>query len=110
MALTLRAYRDYRGLFEDWAHWAPLDAAGPEVDFLLRKGGRFVAVEAKARRSVGASDVPGLRAIAELRGVLRRVVVYLGDRRLSIADGVEVLPVGDFLRELEAGTLVPART
>ena len=35
----------------------------------------------------------------------RRMVVYLGDERLRPEDGIEVLPLGEFLGELEDGRL-----
>jgi predicted AAA+ superfamily ATPase len=38
VATLLRAYRDYRGLFDEWWYWAP--SRNTEVDFLLRRGHR----------------------------------------------------------------------
>ncbi len=102
---VLRAYRDYRGLFDDWHYWSPADATRTEVDFLLRKGDRFVALEAKSVRTVSSPALRGLRAVASLDGLERRILLYRGDVRRRTADGIEVLPVGDFLGEIEAGTL-----
>jgi hypothetical protein len=32
---------------------------------------------------------------------MRRIVVFLGDRPFQTEDGIEVLPVNEFLKELE---------
>jgi predicted AAA+ superfamily ATPase len=103
IASLLRAYRDYRGLFDEWFHWAPGSASSVEVDFLLRSGRRIVAVEAKAGARVSDADLRGLRALAGLKGLKRRIVVAArADRRLATADGIEVLPVRAFLDQIEA--------
>jgi predicted AAA+ superfamily ATPase len=104
---VLRAYRDYRGLFDDWAYWAPGKGSEVEVDVLLRAGRDFVAIEVKSTKTVRDADLRGLRAVAELPRVRRRIVVFLGERAQATPDGIEVLPVRAFLRELENGTLFP---
>jgi predicted AAA+ superfamily ATPase len=108
IASVLRAYRDHRALFDEWAYWAPGKGSDVEVDFVLRKGDRIVAVEAKSTASVPAKDLRGLRALAELPGVERRVVVHRGARASVTEDGIALLPVGAFLREVESGRLFPA--
>jgi len=105
VASVLRAYRDYRRLFDDWFYWAPGKESKVEVDFLLRRGKSFVALEAKASRQFFDKGIRGLRAIAELPGIKRRIVVYLGERRMRTADGIEVLPLAEFLRQVEGGQL-----
>ncbi len=47
----------------------------------------------------------GLRAVADLPGLKRRIVVYLGERRQQTQDGIQILPLRQFLRLLEEGTL-----
>jgi predicted AAA+ superfamily ATPase len=103
----LRAYRDYRGLFEDWFYWAPGKGSELEVDLLLRRGKDYVALEVKSGKAVRPRELRGLRAVADLPRLRRRVVVFTGERRQTTEDGIELLPVRDFLRELEAGTLLP---
>lgn len=102
-----RIHDDYRELFEAWSYWAPLDAARTEVDFLLRRGREWLAVEAKSRSRIGPDQLRGLRAIADLRGLRRRILVYRGERRLLTADGIEVWPVRHFLDALAADRLWP---
>jgi len=64
-----------------------------------------VAVEVKAKTALASKDLAGLRAIRSLAGLARRVVVYLGDRPQRTADGIDILPLRDFLMALEQGRL-----
>jgi predicted AAA+ superfamily ATPase len=107
VASVLRAYRDYRGLFEEWFYWAPGKGSRVEVDFLLRRGSDFVAIEAKAARRVADAQLLGLRAIADLPAVRRRLLVCRAERRGKTAGGVEILPVPAFVEEVHSGRLFP---
>jgi hypothetical protein len=49
----------------------------------------------------------GLRAVAPLRGLSRRVLVYRGNARLRTKEGIDVLPALELARELADGTLWP---
>lgn len=104
VAQTLRAMNDYGGLFDDWFYWSS-HGSGPavEVDFLLRQGKRFVAVEAKAGRRFKAEMLKGLQRIAELSGVKRRILVYGGADSWRTDDGIEVMSLAGFNRELGKG-------
>jgi predicted AAA+ superfamily ATPase len=86
--------------FDGLWYWAPSEGQ-IEVDFLIKAGKSFFAVEAKAKTAVSSKDFAGLRAIHGLAGVKRRVVVYLGDRPQRTEDGIDVLPVREFLAALE---------
>jgi predicted AAA+ superfamily ATPase len=107
VAGLLRAYRDYRGLFDDWGYWAAGKGSSLEVDFLLRRAEDLVALEVRSGEKVFETDLRGLRAIAALPGIRRRLVVCRGRRRQKTADGVEILPVAAFLAELESSSLFP---
>lgn len=73
---------------------------GAEVDFIVSVGREHWAIEVKASRHVDARDLKGLEVFSEhARRVTRRIVVFLGARRQRL-DGVEVLPLEDFLAEL----------
>jgi len=104
VAALLRAYGDPGdglGLQHDALfYWAPAEG-GTEVDFLIQHGREFIAVEVKAKEALASHDFAGLKAISELKGVRRRVIVFLGDRPFQTEDGIEALPVGDFLQELQ---------
>jgi predicted AAA+ superfamily ATPase len=96
VANLLRAYRDYRGLYEEWWYWASGRGASVEVDFLLRRGKRLVAIEAKATSRLAEADFRGLRAVADLAGLRRRILVYTGPRPQRTRDRIEILPAARF--------------
>lgn len=85
-------------------YWAPTEG-GTEVDFLIRRGREFTAIEVKASEILSSRDFKGLNAIAELKGVHRRLMVYTGDRSFRTEDGIEALPIRRFLDEIEGHTL-----
>ena len=103
IAQCLRSYNDYKGVYDEIAYWSPAEARHTEVDFLLRRGRRYVAIEVKATRRWRSDLAKGLRAISDLKGVDRRLVVYLGAQRLRPEKGIEVLPFDIFLDEVRAG-------
>ena len=59
------------------------------MDFLLRKGDRFTAVEVKSSRRLSGDDFRGLRGIAELKGLDRRILVAPVPDPLRTEDGIE---------------------
>jgi predicted AAA+ superfamily ATPase len=107
IANLLRTYSDYRGLFDSWHYWSPAEARQTEVDFLLERRGEYLAVEVKAAAKLSTQHFAGLKAIQELKGVKRRVLVYQGAHGLRTQDGIDVLTVPEFLTALERGTLWP---
>jgi predicted AAA+ superfamily ATPase len=86
---------------------APGEAHKTEVDFVLSRGRETLALEVKATRTLRPNDIRGLRAIAGLRGLARRVLVFLGPRALATPDGIEVWPFEAFARSPAEGTLWP---
>jgi predicted AAA+ superfamily ATPase len=107
VANLLRVHDDYGELFDDWYYWAPLDATRTEVDFLLRRGRRWLALEVKSSARIAPDMLRGLRAIADLKGMVRRVLVHMGPRRSRTEDGIDVWSVADLLRALEGDALWP---
>ncbi len=105
IAVLLRAYRDYRGLFDEWSFWG--STGNTEVDFILERGGELLAIEAKARNRIATADLRGLAALADVGGVVRRVLVCLAERPQRTKDGIDILPVRDFAGLLETGRLWP---
>jgi predicted AAA+ superfamily ATPase len=99
VAGLLRARQAYTGLYDDMSYWAPAEGR-TEVDFLLRRGGDFVAIEVKATARPGPAEFTGLRAIGDLQGLRKRILVHLGSRAFTTADGVEALPAVEFARAL----------
>lgn len=104
IANLLRAYGDPNsalGLpYDAIYYWSPAQS-GNEVDFLIQRGKEFSAIEVKAKEGLSSRDFAGLKTIAELKGIRRRVVVFLGARPFKTEDGIEALPVNEFIKELE---------
>lgn len=105
VATLLRAYRDYRRLFDEWFYWAPGKGSGIEVDFVLQRGEDLIAIEAKTSRQFSEAVVKGLRALEGLRNLRRRILVYLGERPGKTRDGIEIMPVRNFVHLIETGSL-----
>lgn len=106
IGMLLRAYGDpvwgVGRRFDALSYWAP-SAGGTEVDFLAERDKEFVAIEVKAKTHLTPRDFVGLKAIADLPGIRRRVVVFLGERPFRTSDGIDALPVTEFLADLHNG-------
>jgi hypothetical protein len=61
----------------------------------------FVAIEVKNSRRVHPLDAQGLRAFREDHPAARALLLYRGKERLVFGGEVDVLPVEDFLLELD---------
>ena len=89
----LRAHGEQHALFDGIYYWAP-HRSGVEVDFLLQRGQETLAIEVKSTDRYHTDHLKGLRAIAELPGLARRVLVYAGHRSFRTEDGIDVWPAG----------------
>ena len=104
---VLRSHNGASDIFDEVSYWAPAQARQTEVDFLLRRGRDYLALEIKAQSRFSTPQLSGLRAIADLPRLARRVLVYLGDRRLKTEDGIEVWPLDALLVAIAGNTLWP---
>jgi len=107
VAQLVRAYKDYRDLCDDFYYWAPAESMETEVDFLLARAAEFVAIETKSGVHFAESWCRGLRAIADLKGLRRRLLVYPEGPVLRTEDGIEVLPFRAFAEMLARNALWP---
>jgi uncharacterized protein len=74
--------------------------SGAEVDLLVERHGRLrLAVEIKAKRTVGGADLSGLRSFAEAHPNVRRIVVAEVAEPYRLGD-VDVLPYRLFFSRL----------
>jgi predicted AAA+ superfamily ATPase len=96
IASLLRAYRDYFGFFDEFFYWASATSKYTEVDFLLRRDDRFTAVEVKSSAKVLDSHLKGLR---------KRILVYLGERTMQTSDGIDIWPFARFAENLDVQPL-----
>lgn len=73
---------------------------GAEVDLILEIGGTLFALEIKASRNIGPSDLNGLKRFTAFYGKKHRpCIIYLGDHRRKV-DQIEILPWQDALQEM----------
>ncbi len=107
MFQLLRAHNEWSSVFDEVSYWAPADAYQTEVDFLLRRGRDYLALEIKSQRRFSPRQLSGLKAIGDLPRLVRRVLIYLGEERLRTDDGIEVWPLRVFLDAIERNALWP---
>ena len=88
---------DYEDAFDEIHYWSSGSAQSVEVDFLLTLGNELTAIEVKAEKRVRPENLKGLKAIAHLKGVKRRIFVYLGSLSLD-QDGIEIMPFSVFAK------------
>jgi predicted AAA+ superfamily ATPase len=99
--LELRSYLDYVRSDERLTYWRSRSQF--EVDFLIEDR---IAVEVKAKPRVSGRDYKGMLALAEELDLERRIVVCDEPRRRRDENGIEIVPVASFLKELWRGNLV----
>jgi len=105
VAQLLRAFKDYRRIFDEMYYWAPAGGVDTTVDFLLLRNREFVAVEVKSGRIFSEKWCKGLGAIAELKGLQRRIVVYPLGPVLRTEDGIDGMPFDYFANLLAENKL-----
>ena len=102
----LRVYGEERFLFEDIHYWSPTESK-TEIDFLLRRGDRYIAIETKATSRYHTALLAGLKSISGLPGLVRRILVFNGRRSFLTSQGIEVWPVKRLLDALQTDSLWP---
>jgi uncharacterized protein len=99
--LEIKTYLDYRRSDKVMSFWR--STSQMEVDFIV---GDDVAIEVKSTNHVTARDLRGLRALKE-EIKLKRSVVVSGERHARrLEDGIEIIPVTQFLSELWEGGII----
>ena len=102
----LRAHAEQHPLYDRICYWAP-HRSDMEVDFLLQRGSEMLAIEVKSTSRYHTGHLKGLRAIAELPGVARRVLVYAGERSFRTEDGIDIWPAGRLAAAMATDRLWP---
>ena len=103
----LRAHNLNGALYDDIAYWSPAQAGATEVDFVMRRGREYLALEVKHQSRTGPELLTGLRAIADLPQLTRRIAVYRGRQTLRTDDGIDVWPFERLVEAVATGTLWP---
>lgn len=104
----LITYMAERDLAQEITYWSPASSRQTEVDFLLRRDSEYCALEIKAATRVQSQYLAGLRAIAPLPGLRRRVLVHHGQRPGRTKDGIELWPIATLLEALQTDSMWPA--
>ncbi len=107
VATLLRTYGELQEVFDELYYWAPAESRQTEVGFLLQRGRQYLAIEVKSNPRISPEALSGLKAISDLKGVTRRILVYPGKREMKTTEGIEVWPVERLLRALAANKLWP---
>ncbi|MBM3739261.1 MAG: ATP-binding protein [Acidobacteria bacterium] len=100
--LELRAFLDYTLQPLPLTYWRSTSQF--EVDFLL--DGR-IAIESKGKEYVTKRDYKGLLALAEEIPLERKIIVCAESEWRMSDEGVEVMPMEEFFRELWKGSILP---
>lgn len=98
----LQAYNLYHEAFAELSYWRL--ASGIEVDFVINS--MEIAIEAKASRKVTSTHLRGLRALHEDHPDIRkRIIISCESKPRLTEDGIEILPVADFVKMLWDGAI-----
>lgn len=92
--LELKAYLDYRRSDSPLHYWRTKSQI--EVDFLLAES---IAIEVKGSGRASRQDCKSLLALGEETKLRRKILVCTETHR-RVEEGVEIIPVGEFLKEL----------
>ena len=99
--LELKAFLDYHASDLPLSYWRSTTKF--EVDFTI---GDSVAIEVKAKPRVTDTDLKGLRALKEENIFKRLLCVSDESSSRTTDDGIEIIPLPLFLRELWKGGVV----
>ncbi len=105
VAQLFRAYKDYRGICDDMYYWAPSGRSETEVDFILVRGTNLIAVKAKSGNTFSDAWCKGLRAVAQLKGLQRRIIVCRHGPAMRTKDGIDVLSFQHLAEQLADNAL-----
>ena len=99
--MLLMFQKDIHGEIDDIFYWSPADSKKTEVDFILLKGNEKIAIEAKATENIRPEHLKGLRAVADLSGLKRKILVTMGESNHMEQEGIEVHTFESFVELLE---------
>jgi uncharacterized protein len=107
IGLLLRAYRELKYIaYDDLSYWAATSGSS-EIDFLIRRGDSFTALEVKYASSLGTPHLKSLRSLTSIKGgkVEKRIVVYTRSRDFKTEDGIFGMTLPSFVQALEGGEI-----
>ncbi len=102
----LRAHNEHQRIYDDIGYWSAAESAA-EVDFVLTRDREHLAIEVKASERYNTAMLKGLRAVADLAGLARRILLYRGRRAFRTEYGIDVWPLENFHQALQDDRLWP---
>ena len=102
----LRAHNEHQRIYDDIGYWAAAESAA-EVDFVLTRDRQHLVIEVKASERYNTAMLRGLRAVAGLPGLGRRILAYRGHRVFRTEDGIDVWPLNSLHQALQDDQLWP---
>ncbi|MCY4423663.1 MAG: AAA family ATPase [Acidimicrobiaceae bacterium] len=102
----LRVHNEHQHIYDDIGYWAAAESASA-ADFVLTRDREHVAIEVKASERYNTAMLKGLRAVADLPGLARRILLYRGRRAFRTEDSIDVWPLENFHQALQDDRLWP---
>ena len=93
----LKTYISYENSEAELSYWR--SKRGFEVDFIYDNR---VAIEIKGKQNISKRDLKGIKALKE-EGMLEKYIVVSMENRVSLVDGIDILPWEIFLEMLWNG-------
>lgn len=103
--IELKAYLNYNRIDKRLEYWRSTSQF--EVDFLVYSDLEdVVAIEVKSGANPSAKDFKGLKALEEEVPLKRKIVVCQAETPRKTKEGIEILPLVEFLEKLWAGKII----
>lgn len=102
IVLEIKAYCSYKNLKSELFYWRSTSKL--EVDIIIKSQNQIIAIEVKAKDRVSKKELNGLQAFCEDHPKAKKLLITL-DSRHYLNDGVEFIPVLQFLKELWSGNI-----
>jgi uncharacterized protein len=93
--VVMQVFKHYASQAKIVPLWFWRTAQGAEVDLLIERGGRFIAVEAKFAESPGAAALKGMQALQKFYGEKSLIAGYIASRTnrpYPVSDGIQAVP------------------
>jgi predicted AAA+ superfamily ATPase len=100
--MEIKAHSSYSELHYPFSYWRT--ASGFEVDFIL--GDHETTLEVKAASTVTNRHLKGIRAFKQDYSAKNYIVVSLDPKPRKTEDGINILPVEEFLKRLWKGDII----
>lgn len=101
----LKSYHEQSLLDYDELYYWSAGKNSVEVDFVIQRAQKLIAVEVKSGEQPRSDWFSGIDALSESGKVERKILVYLGKRKFISESGVEVFPLEEFIELLKERNL-----